>query len=126
MILFSINTQFSSFWPIDRTLSGATALGQSEPGSDGNEGVLCIPQGSIVTKATPSDCLVSYPGYLLEESYLSAEMQLVYSAAQSDMAEMVFMSYPGHSFIWGGVTPSVEIQSVCSAAPADWASKLCW
>ena len=35
--------QFSSIWPIDRALSGSTALGQSVPGSDGNEGVVCIP-----------------------------------------------------------------------------------
>ena len=35
--------QFSSIWPIDRTLLGATTPGQSEPGSDGNEGVLRIP-----------------------------------------------------------------------------------
>ena len=33
----------SSIWPIDRTLSGATILGQSEPGSNGNEEVLHIP-----------------------------------------------------------------------------------
>ena len=31
-IQFSISTQFSSIWPIDRTLSGATTPGQSEPG----------------------------------------------------------------------------------------------
>ena len=42
-IQFSISTQFSSIWPIDRTLSGATTPGQSRPGSDGNEGVLYIP-----------------------------------------------------------------------------------
>ena len=34
----------SSIWLIDRTLSGATTLGQSGPGSDVNEGVLYIPQ----------------------------------------------------------------------------------
>ena len=28
---------YSFIWPIDRTLSGATTLGQSGPGSDGNE-----------------------------------------------------------------------------------------
>ena len=28
---FSISTQFSSVWPMDRTLSGATSLGQSGP-----------------------------------------------------------------------------------------------
>ena len=33
----------SSIRPIDRTLSGATTLGQSGPGSNGNEGALCIP-----------------------------------------------------------------------------------
>ena len=34
----------NSVWPIDRTLSDATILIQSESGSDGNEGVLRIPQ----------------------------------------------------------------------------------
>ena len=32
-IHFSISTQFSSIWPIDRTLSGSTTPGLSEPGS---------------------------------------------------------------------------------------------
>ena len=45
-IQFSISTQCSSIWPIDRALSGATALGQSRPRSDGNKGVLHIPQNS--------------------------------------------------------------------------------
>ena len=44
------------------TSSGATTMGQSEPGSDGNEGVLRIPQSSSITRTSPSDCLVSYPG----------------------------------------------------------------
>ena len=64
-IQFSINTHFISIWPIDRTLSGATTLGQSRPGSDGNKGVLCTPQSSCITGTSPSDCLVSYPGHLL-------------------------------------------------------------
>ena len=34
---------FSFIRPIDRILSGATTEGQSRPGSDGNDGVLCIP-----------------------------------------------------------------------------------
>ena len=66
-------------------LSSATTPGQSGPCSDGNEGVLCIPQSSSITEASPSDCLVSYPGHL-EESYTSTEMQLVYSAALVDWA----------------------------------------
>ena len=49
--------------------------GKSGPGSDGNEGVLCIPQSSIITETSPSDCLMLYPGLSLEVgSYLSAEM----------------------------------------------------
>ena len=47
-----ISLQFSSIWPIDKTLSGATTLSQNGPGSDGNEGGLHI----------IPDCLVSYPG----------------------------------------------------------------
>ena len=43
VIQFSISTQFSSIWPIDRTLSGITTLGQSGHGNDGNEEVFHIP-----------------------------------------------------------------------------------
>ena len=42
----------------DRILSGTTTLGQSGPGSDDNEGVLCIPQSSSITGASPSACLM--------------------------------------------------------------------
>ena len=42
---------------IDRTLSSATTLGQS----DGNEGVLHFPQNCSITGASPWDCLMSYP-----------------------------------------------------------------
>ena len=41
------------------------SLWASGPGSDGNEGVLRIPQCSSITGASPSDCLVSYPGHSL-------------------------------------------------------------
>ena len=81
-IQFSISKHFSSIWPIDQTLSGATTLAQSGPGSDGNEEVLHIPQSSSITEASPSDCLVSYSGHSLEgESYPSPEMQSMYSTA---------------------------------------------
>ena len=59
-ILFSTRTQFSSIWPIHRTLSGATTLGQSGLGSDGNKGVLRILQSHSITDASPSDCLMTY------------------------------------------------------------------
>ena len=42
------------------TLSGATTPGQSRPGSNGIEEVLCIPQRSNITEASPFDCFVSY------------------------------------------------------------------
>ena len=75
----------SSIWPIDRTLSSATTLGQSGPGSDDNEEVLHISQSSRITEASPSDCLVLYSGHSCWESYSSAEIQLVYSTAPADM-----------------------------------------
>ena len=59
----SLKGQTSSIWPIDMTLSGATTLGQSRPGSNGNEGILHIPQSSRAG-TSPSDCLMSYPGHL--------------------------------------------------------------
>ena len=46
-------------------LSGATKPGQSGPGSNGNEGVLRIPQGPSITETSPSNCLVSYQGHSL-------------------------------------------------------------
>ena len=76
----------SSIWPIDKTLSGASTPGQSAHGNDGNEGVLHIPQSSSITEASPFGCLVSYPGHLLGQSYPSAEMQSLYSAAPADWA----------------------------------------
>ena len=45
----------SSIWSINRTLSGATTLGQSGPMSNGNEEVLHITQSSNITGASPSD-----------------------------------------------------------------------
>ena len=85
-IKFSISTLFSSIWPIDRTLSGATTLSQSGTGSDGNKGILLIPQSSSITDASPSDCLVLYPEHSMRESYPFAEMQSVYSRSLADWA----------------------------------------
>ena len=57
--------QFSSIWPIDMILSGATTPGKSGPWSNGNEGVYCIPQYPSITGASPSDYFESYQGYSL-------------------------------------------------------------
>ena len=74
--------QFSSIRPIDRILSGATTPGLGGLGSDGNEGVLHIPQSFSIAWTSPWDCLVSYPGHTMRESYPSLEMQLVNTTAQ--------------------------------------------
>ena len=42
---------------MDTALSGATTPGQSGPGSDGNEGVLRIPQSSSITGTSLSNIL---------------------------------------------------------------------
>ena len=69
-IQFSIRAHFSFIWPIDRTLSGATTPDKSGPGSDGNKGILRIPQSSSSTWALPSDYLVSYLGHSLVGCWL--------------------------------------------------------
>ena len=81
--------QTIQFSIIDKTLLGATTPGQSEPGSDASESVFRIPQTSNIIGTSSSDCLVSYPEHSLEESYLSAEMQWVYSTALADWASWV-------------------------------------
>ena len=50
------------------TLSGATTPGLSGPRSNGNEGVLHIPQ-IFKAKTSLSDGLMSYPGHSLRLSY---------------------------------------------------------
>ena len=76
----------SSIWPIGKTLSGATTPGQSEPGSNSNEGVLHITKGSK-TGASPSDYQMSYQDtHWVGVSYHSAEVQSVYSTAPADWA----------------------------------------
>ena len=91
-IRFSIIIQFNSIWPINRTLSGVTTPSQNGPESDGNKGVLRLPQSSSITGTSPSDCLVSYPGHSLGGgSYPSAEMQVVYSTSPVDWATDFFI-----------------------------------
>ena len=92
-IQFSISTQFSFIWSIDRTLSNATTPAHSGSGSNGNEGILRIPQRSSITGTSPWDCLVSYLGHSLVESYQSAEMQSVYLEAHPTPADWARMTH---------------------------------
>ena len=64
-IQFNISTQLSFILPTGRTILGATTPGQSGPRSNGNEEVLCILQSSSITRTSPLDCLVLYPGHTL-------------------------------------------------------------
>ena len=77
------------FNPSIGPLSGATTPGQGGPGSDGNEGVLRIPQSSSTAGTSPSDC----SGHSLGGSYPSAEKQSVYSTAPTDWAIDLFNIY---------------------------------
>ena len=65
VIQFSMSTHYSTIWPIDWILSGATTPDQSGPRSDGIEVVLCIPQSSSIPETLPLDCFVSYTGHSL-------------------------------------------------------------
>ena len=74
--------QFSCIWPIHRTLSGASTPGQSGPGSDGNEGELCISESLALLEPHHQivQCKIQF--------YTSAKMQSVYSTVQADMARL--------------------------------------
>ena len=77
-----------SKWLIDRTLSGATTLGENGLWSDSNEGVLRISQSFSITGASASACLVFYSVNSLGGcgSYPSAEMLSVYSTSPAHWA----------------------------------------
>ena len=84
-IQFSIRIYFSSVWPIDGTLAGATTAVVGSPGSDGNEGVYCSPQSSSFTGTSPPKCFVSYPGYLGGDLVLCrGAVGIFYSCSQLD------------------------------------------
>ena len=102
-----ISTQFSSIWPIDRNQSGASIPCQSGSGGDVNEEIPHIPQSSIITGTSPSECFGSCPAYSLARvgSYPSAKKQSVDCAI-------------GHS--WGESYLSEEKQSVYSTALSNW------
>ena len=109
LFLLSFNVK-NCIWPIDRTISGATTPGQRGFGSDGNEGILHIPQTSNFTVASPSDCLGSYPGHSLVRV----------SAFYRDTVGVFYN--PADCSTLGESYPSAEMQSLYSATPADWAT----
>ena len=70
----------------DRTLSGATTPVQRRPGSDGNEGVLCVHQSSSITWTSPLDL---FSVISLVRSYPTGEKLSVFFIAPVDWANIV-------------------------------------
>ena len=99
-IQFSISMQFSSIQPIDRTLSGATILGQSGPG---NEGVLHIPQTSSITRTSPLDCLVQDT---LGGGVLTPLQKCSWCILQSQLTRQCLVGFYGISTIVGYSMPN--------------------
>ena len=92
--------QLDLFNPEIGLLSGATILGQSQPGSDVNKGVLHIPQSSRITGTSPSDCLVSYLGHSLGGgSYPTAEKHSVYSTVPANWVREL-LGHIDKKFLW--------------------------
>ena len=119
---------FCFIWLIGRTLS--TTLGQSGPGSDGNEGVLRIPKSSSITRtSTWLFWVISRTHvFVWGGAYSSAEKQSVHYTASADWATR-WWGYPSAvkqsvcsvdlaSRWWD--YPSAEKQSVYFIALADW------
>ena len=80
----------SSIWPIDRTLTGTTPLGQSEPESNGNEGVIYNPKAPGVGSCYQMQ--FSVISSTLADGGVLAEMQSVYSTAPDDRADHYIVS----------------------------------
>ena len=129
-IHFNISIQFSSIWPLDRVLSGATTPGQSRPGNGGIEGLLCITQSSSITRSSPSYCLVSYAGHSFWESYLTEEMCCIamnnYTYTYTDSCRntttrwrratqffrKIYLSFYWKGCVWEGVGDRIELQHI--------------
>ena len=112
------------FYLTYRILPGATTPGQSGPGSDGNEGVFCIPQSSSITWHSQSDWFLSYPGHLLVEvvveSYPCAQMQSVYSTTLAEWA-VEFLE-----LVWDGVWIGYScILYHCDKSTLFWVTVCC-
>ena len=97
------------FNPLIGPISCATTPGQSGPGSDGNKGVLRIPQSSSRLFSVISWTLVGGGG-----SYSSAEKQLVYSTAPADWASGMILVMLNQRWMFkkGIVTKVLDCETV--------------
>ena len=83
---------------MEETLTGTTTPSQSGPRSKSNEGVVHIPQSSW-TRLNMRCSLVSCPEHLFG-SYLSTEIQLAYSTAPADWANVCTCVPPSYIYIY--------------------------
>ena len=86
----------SSIWLTDGNLSYATTPGQSGPESNGNEGVLHLPQ-IFKAGALPSDSLMSYPRHQdyfirLGDNSLAIIFSLLYKVEQRGVKAACYKS----------------------------------
>ena len=87
------------------TLLGTTTPGQSEHGSNGNEGVLHIPQ-YVRARTSPSDCFMSYLEHSLRGGFLPLcrdAVGIVYCSSGAGWRLLVF-----NDLTWTG-TASVYV-----------------
>ena len=122
-IQFSLSLQFSSNWPIDRTLSGAASPSQSGLGNDGNEGVLRIPQSYKFTWTSPLDYLVSYIRTLFEGGH-SCTVGVFYSPSRLSNVEQgtyIYIYIYIYILCW-----AKSVSSCRSSTYIKWRRKLQW
>ena len=98
---FSISTKFTSFWPIERTLSSATTPGQNGSRRDGNKGVLKAP--ALLEPHHQID-LCHIQDTRSGSSYFSAEKQSMHFIALIDRYGRkieFFILFFDHTFVNG-------------------------
>ena len=69
-IQFDISTQFSSIWPMGSTLLAATTLGQSGPGSHGNDTKQSNGEASVMLEVAANRVLSIWP---MDRTLLAAD-----------------------------------------------------
>ena len=79
-----------SIWPIDRTQSGARIPGESEPGSNGKDGVLYILQSSKAW-ASPSDTACSNKRLPILELSYQCSQKYVFPSSKADWIPIFFV-----------------------------------
>ena len=91
---------------------------QSGPWSDGNKGVLSIPQNSGITGASPSDCLVLYPRHWLGGvlPLCRSAVGVFYSPSGPSLFSVIFRALA----VGGASYSSAEKQSVYSTDTDNW------